>query len=294
MSSEANSGKFASELVSVILPTYNRIAWLPASVASVQAQTGVDWELVLIDDGSTDGTAEWVRSLGEPRVRYIPIEHTGNIAAVFNAGLDAARGKSVAFLASDDLWPADKLRRQFERLKQSPGAEWCYGDYGVIDEQGRAIPRPHGPPWHPRDGWIAEAILRCETVVTLQTLVMKTDRARQLRFDPATHLSEDYDFALRLAVAVPGCALDEALADIRVHPKRTTALTGGFAGHVAKAVVFKKAMQTLPTSELRELARARYREHVRTFVKMGLRQGAIGELLRAWRSVKGPRASFPA
>ena len=281
------SGKTTSELVSVILPTYNRLTWLPASVASVQAQAGVDWELVLIDDGSTDGTAEWVRSLAEPRLRYIPLEHTGNIASVFNAGLDAARGTWVAFQASDDLWPADKLSRQFARLKDRPDAEWCHGDYRIIDDQGQAIPRPHGGPWHPRDGWIAEAILRRETVIALQTLLMKTDRARQLRFDPATHLSEDYDFALRLATLAPGCAIDEPLADIRVHDKRTTALTGGFAGHVAKAIVFRKAMKALPTPALRQLAAARYREHVRTFVRIGIRRAAFSQVLRAWRSVRG-------
>jgi glycosyltransferase involved in cell wall biosynthesis len=273
-------------MVSVILPTYNRLTWLPASVASVQAQTGVDWELVLVDDGSTDGTAEWVRTLAEPRLRYIPIEHIGNIASVFNAGLDAARGEWVAFLASDDLWPKDKLVRQFARLKDRPEAEWCYGDYRIINEQGAPIPRPHGGPWHPRDGWIAEAILRRETVVALQTLLMKTGRARQLRFDPATHLSEDYDFALRLATEAPGCALNEPLADIRVHSNRTTTLTGGFKGHVAKAIVFKKAMKTLPTPELRQLAAARYREHVRAFTRAGIRRGALLQLLSAWRSVR--------
>ena len=287
MSSEAVFGKTASELVSVILPTYNRLTWLPASVASVRAQTGVDWELVLVDDGSTDGTAEWVRSFAEPRLRYIPIEHIGNIASVFNVGLDAAQGDWVAFLASDDLWPKDKLLRQFAQLKDRPEAEWCYGDYRIINQQGAPIPRPHGGPWHPREGWIAEAILRRETVVALQTLLMKTGRARQLRFDPATHLSEDYDFALRLATLARGSALNEPLADIRVHSNRTTTLTGGFKGHVAKAIVFKKAMKALPTSELRQLAAARYREHVRTFMKIGPRRGAIRDLISAWRRLRG-------
>lgn len=276
------------QLVSVILPTYNRLRWLPESVASVQAQTGVNWELVLIDDGSTDGTAQWVRDLAEPRLRYIPIEHIGNIAAVFNAGLDAARGEWVAFQASDDLWPPNRLARQFERLKTCPDAQWCYGDYRIIDEQNHVIPRPHGPPWHPRDGWIAEAILRRETVVAVQTLLMKTALARELRFDPAVHLSEDYDFVLRLVTRVPGCALDENLADVRIHDRRTTRLTGGFAGHVAKAKVFKKAMKMLPTPELRQLARVRYHEHVRAFVRNGLRRAAIPQLLGAWRALYFP------
>jgi glycosyltransferase involved in cell wall biosynthesis len=275
-----------ARLVSVILPTYNRLTWLPASVASVQAQAGVDWELILIDDGSTDGTAQWVQDLAEPRLRYVPIDHVGNIASVFNAGLDAGRGEWVAFLASDDLWPPDKLVRQFERLRSRPGAQWCYADYRIINEQGHVIPRPHGGPWHPRDGWIAEPILRRETVVALQTLLMKTDLARELRFDPATHLSEDYDFVLRLVTRAPGCALDESLADIRIHDRRTTTLTGAFAGHLAKAIVFRKAMKMLPTPELRQLAKARYREHVRSFVRTGLRRAAFPQLLRAWRALR--------
>src|ERR1044071_5647676 len=102
-------------LVSVLLPTFNRLQLLRHTLASVAAQTFRNFELVIADDGSDDSVRAWLRTL--PEVRLIELPHTGVLAKVRNATLTVARGEYVAFLDSDDLWAPDKLERQVAQLQ---------------------------------------------------------------------------------------------------------------------------------------------------------------------------------
>jgi Glycosyl transferase family 2 len=106
--------------VSVILPTYQRRDWVCRAVRSVFAQRYSDWELIVVDDGSTDGTGEALRAFG-PRLRYLWQENRG-VSAARNAGLRLARGEIVAFLDSDDRWLPDHLETVVAVLERRPDA----------------------------------------------------------------------------------------------------------------------------------------------------------------------------
>ena len=125
--------------VSIVLPTYNRAHLLPRALDSIVAQTFGDWEILVVDDGSTDSTDEVVhaysRDLGE-RLRYIRQSHTGCCAAR-NRGIDAARGEFVAFLDSDDEFLPTKLARQIELFRLCPELSLAYSDYSCVDLAGR-------------------------------------------------------------------------------------------------------------------------------------------------------------
>ena len=97
--------------VTVILPCYNGIEFLPEAVAGVLAQDFADWDLLVVDDGSTDASADFVRALADPRIRLIQQEN-GGVAAARNAGIDQASGELVALLDQDDVWYPDKLSSQ--------------------------------------------------------------------------------------------------------------------------------------------------------------------------------------
>ena len=115
--------------VSVILPTHNRAALLRQAVASVQAQTFRDWELIIVDDGSTDDTAAVAEALSaqDARIRVVRQPNRGG-AAARNAGIRQARGTFVAFQDDDDLWHAEKLSRQCAVLSSGhPEYGWLYG-----------------------------------------------------------------------------------------------------------------------------------------------------------------------
>ena len=124
----------ADPAVSVIIPTYNRGYCISESIDSVLAQTFTDYEILVVDDGSTDDTRERLRAY-EDRVRYLWQPH-GNAASARNEGLRHARGRYVAWLDSDDTWLPFKLDLQLRVLEQFPDAQIVASDFSAMDESG--------------------------------------------------------------------------------------------------------------------------------------------------------------
>jgi glycosyltransferase involved in cell wall biosynthesis len=121
--------------VSIILPTYNRAAFLPQAFASIRAQHLSDWELVIVDDGGTDNTAELVadfaRTIEQPVV-FIRQENQGPYGAR-NTGLGKARGRYIAFFDSDDLWLPHHLRDCVDALEKNPDVDWVWGACKMVE-----------------------------------------------------------------------------------------------------------------------------------------------------------------
>lgn len=123
------------DLVSVIMPSYNTARYIAETIRSVLAQTYADWELIVVDDCSTDNTDEVVSAfLGDPRIRYFKNEKNSGAAVSRNRALREARGKWIAFLDSDDIWMPEKLEKQLGFMKTN-GYLFSYTDYIEIDEQ---------------------------------------------------------------------------------------------------------------------------------------------------------------
>jgi glycosyltransferase involved in cell wall biosynthesis len=121
--------------VSIILPTYNRARFLPQAIDSIRSQQFTDWELILVDDGSTDETAElWPTLTAEIQqpVRIIHQENQGAYAAR-NTGLDHATGRYIAFFDSDDLWLPHHLKDCVNALSENPDVDWVYGACRLVD-----------------------------------------------------------------------------------------------------------------------------------------------------------------
>jgi len=106
------------ELVSIIVPTYNRSHLIGEAIQSVIDQSYENWELIIVDDGSTDDTRKRVEEFKDDRIRYYFIEHSGIIGNVRNVGLRYVRGDYIAFLDSDDIWLPNKLDYQLSLLKK--------------------------------------------------------------------------------------------------------------------------------------------------------------------------------
>src|SRR4249920_3578062 len=121
--------------VSIVLPAYNRASFLPAAIASIRDQQFTDWELIVVDDGSTDNTRETVAGAaasGAQQVRYFHQANAGP-AAARNAGIDQARGRYVAFYDSDDLWLPHHLAACVSALESMPDVGWAYGACRMVD-----------------------------------------------------------------------------------------------------------------------------------------------------------------
>src|SRR5437879_5328746 len=142
----------AEPLVSVILPTYNRLRYLGGALESVRTQTYEHWELVVVDDGSTDGSGEYLARLVDRRVRLLSRSHTGSAAVARNSGIAMARGEYLAFLDDDDAWMPQKLERQMAALREDRAVQWNYTGYILVDADGRETRRRAGGPWTPYSG----------------------------------------------------------------------------------------------------------------------------------------------
>lgn len=120
-----------SDMVSIIMPSYNTAKYISESIKSVQAQIHTNWELIIVDDCSTDNTDEIISEfLSDSRIRYIKNEQNSGAAVSRNRALREAKGKWIAFLDSDDLWLPDKLEKQI-RFMQEKGYKFTYTDYRI-------------------------------------------------------------------------------------------------------------------------------------------------------------------
>ena len=125
-------------LVSIIMPTYNCGRFIHESIDSVLAQTYTNWELIIVDDCSTDNTSEVVASFDDPRIHYLQNEQNEGAAITRNRALREAQGRYIAFLDSDDVWMPDKLEQQIAFMQQN-GYAFTYHDYIEIDEHSQPL-----------------------------------------------------------------------------------------------------------------------------------------------------------
>lgn len=128
-----------SELVSIIMPSYNTGKFIAESIKSVLAQTYQDFELIIVDDCSTDDTEEVVKNFDDPRIIFIKNETNSGAAVSRNRALREAKGKWIAFLDSDDLWMPQKLELQLNFMKEN-GYAFTYTDYKIITPSGEELP----------------------------------------------------------------------------------------------------------------------------------------------------------
>jgi len=206
--------------VSVVIPTYNRAANVQNGIKSVLAQTFSDLEVIVVDDGSSDGTDQILRDVFGDQIRYyFQINQGASVAR--NRGVEEARGEWIAFLDSDDLWEEEKLEWQFRAIKKfGPDCGACYTDVrffnhsetrtffqmaeenychegalGINAEVMRLLVRPGG----------------AGMVVCLSSLLARTDFIRRTKFDPKLLYSQDSEFMFRLAMLTDFCYVNHPL-----------------------------------------------------------------------------------
>lgn len=198
--------------VSVVMATHNYARYLPAAVESVLQQTLADWELIVIDDGSTDNTASVIKPyLDDSRIRYVRINQLGQTRAK-NLGARLANADRIAFLDADDVWLPQKLAKQMAVLDQSPSVGVVFTRRCLIDDAGNE--RPASDPQPPRGRVLPEIFLR-NFVCFSSVLVRRELLERVGGFDPEWDLSIDYDLWLRIAPLAEFDYVDEVLVRYR-------------------------------------------------------------------------------
>lgn len=212
-------------LVSVIMPAYNAAPYIRDSVATVLGQDHRHLELIIVDDGSSDGTPELVEGL-DPRITVLRQKNAGP-AAARNLGLQTAKGDFIAFLDADDLWTPRKLSLQLQYLQQHPDVGLVYG--GFIRWHARADGGFDAPPLAlgqtaPDDaieaqesGWIYVPLL-FGGIVHIITAMIRREVIEQVGvFNAQLPTGEDYDFWLRVSRQFKAAKLARTLALYRIH-----------------------------------------------------------------------------
>lgn len=126
--------------VSVVIAAYNLMAYLPETISNVLAQTYTDFELIVVDDGSSDNTSEWVSQLEDPRIQLITQKNMG-LAGASNTGIVNSQGEYIAFMDADDLWEATKLAQQVELLDRHPEVSIAYTWVTYMNDEGESTGR---------------------------------------------------------------------------------------------------------------------------------------------------------
>jgi glycosyltransferase involved in cell wall biosynthesis len=248
-------------LISVVIPTYNRVLLLQKAIASILAQTYNNWELIVVDDGSTDGTSQLIRSMTDARISVLELPHSGHIGCLRNTGVRAGKGEWVAFLDSDDVWMPYKLELQLCALKKS-GTRWCYGNFELMNELGHTIPVKAGT-YCPMSGWIIRELLTTEATVTMCSVMVQRSLFEEVggfSTDSRLLYRGDYELGLRLALKAEVTALPDVLVGVLEHEGRTT--NGLKDGCERTALAYEIFLDTKPGKELKHLAKKRQASHL--------------------------------
>lgn len=190
---------FSVGLISVILPTYNRLEHLPASIESVLGQTYQNIELIIVDDGSSDGTDRYVASLKDNRIRFIALAENGGVSRARNAGIEAARGEYIAFQDSDDQWLPEKLDRQYAHAKENAEAKAFFCSLVRVNPKTAFAEIRPAVSLLGREAEIKELILQ-HSLIWTQTMFFHRDVfARGFRFDDEILRVQDWDLAISVS-----------------------------------------------------------------------------------------------
>lgn len=229
--------------VSVILPVYNGERFVTQAIESVLAQTYKNFELIIVDDGSTDRTVDRIKPyLREPNVRYIKQRNRG-LASARNTGIKSAKGRYLAFLDHDDLYTPDKLEIQVAYLTAHPEFALVHGNLDFIDETGHEYILPV-PYITDASGECFERLFLCNAVSVPAVLVRKEYVDRIGRFDESLRYAEDYDLWLRLAYFHSFGHIERVFASVRKHSANMSRNSIKHNAYVLK--VLKKVFALFP------------------------------------------------
>ena len=203
--------------VSVIIPAYNRAHLVVEALESVFAQTYADFEVIVVDDGSTDDTRNVLKSYLN-RIRYIWQENQG-ISGARNKGILLSQGRYIAFLDSDDRWLPEKLAKQVAYLEKYPkvGLLCCHIWRYEIGQEEKRVLCPKGFPHN-----FEELLMGPNFIPTSTAIVRRRCLETVGVFDVALSLTEDWELWLRIARRFEIGCLDEVLAEYREHPTNST------------------------------------------------------------------------
>ncbi len=231
--------------VSVVIPAYNAMAYLPETLESVFRQTFTDFEVLIINDGSSDHIVQWVAQITDPRVKLISQENQG-LPGARNTGIAYARGEYVAFVDADDLWQPTKIERQVRCLEDKPEVGLVYTWTALIDEQSNPTGRVYA---FDAEGNVWEQLLVGDPISNGSSCMVRRSCFETVGvFDRSLTSAEDYDMWLRIAARYPFAVVREPLTLYRQHFSSVSKNRQRMLQSLR--TVIEKAFQSVPLEKL--------------------------------------------
>ncbi len=266
-------------IVSVVIPTHNRRRLVLRTIRSVLAQEARDFEVLVVDDGSTDGTSDAVSLLNDARIAVLRNDHPVRVAAARNMGANAANGTWIALLDDDDLWSPQKLRQQLAALERT-GRHWVYAGVVEIDENDQLL---GGEPPPSSDELVKGLTDRNLMPAGCSNVVVRGDVFRDVGgFDNGLRHLADWDLWMRLARSGPPACTPYPLVAYRIHTGQATLDPNGMIaeGRILEARHGANVNSIRRWMAWSHLRRGERRQAVRAYVRAAL-AGDVSSLGRA-------------
>src|SRR4030042_6035179 len=210
--------------VSAIILTYNRAQILVEAVDSVLNQTFRDFELIIVDNYSSDDTESVVKSCQDKRIRYFKNQNEGLLGINRNFGIEKAHGEYIAFLDDDDLWLPEILEKQVKLLDSNKELGLVYSDCYIMDDSGALRGKTFFATRKPVKGTAFKELLQTNTIPILTAVIRKETLDKVGGFSHEYIIAQDYDLWLRIVQHYPIDFIDEPLAKYRVHRRAESSI----------------------------------------------------------------------
>ena len=208
--------------VSILLPVYNVSAYLGEAIRSILQQSFTDFELIILNDGSTDETENVVLSFSDKRIRYIINEHNSGLIYTLNKGIDLATAEWIARMDGDDIADHQRIEKQWQYIQANPGIKVLATRVQLINESGE----PNGR-WKEDESEVTpeqiKGFLPKNNCIAHPSIMISTELMKKYRYDKRQLHNEDYDLWLRLSAdGVEIHKIDQPLLYHRIHTSSVT------------------------------------------------------------------------
>ena len=262
------------------MPTYNRSNLVGETIESIQKQTYQYWELLIIDDGSDDNTAEVIKAITDQRIHYYKQPHYG-MERARDLGLSKARGKLIGFMDSDDLWATTKLEKQLKVFHEFPDIAFCLTGGYEFKEQGKPVIFYYKQNTGSKTGNLFMSFFKSELVAATSTLIFRKQCLVTAKMPCDIELAHIH-FILSLAARFKGCILYEPLHYRRMHANNYSTLHQT-KRHYDGVELIKYYKDKLPKKIFAETLIKSHINFGEICLKSKERRKAIQEFFQAWK-----------
>jgi glycosyltransferase involved in cell wall biosynthesis len=270
----------SAPIISIIMPTYNRADFLEDTIRSIQNQTYPAWELIIVDDGSSDNTQEILNQIIDKRIQYYKGSHIG-MEHARNTGLQKAKGEFIGFMDSDDFWATDKLQKQVSYFAQNSEVAFCLTGGYEFERPGYPLVFFYRQKAGTRRGSLFVPFFQSNVVAATSSLLFRRQCLDIVSFREQAELAHIH-FILSLSMHFEGVILYEHLSFRRLHQSNYSTINSR-KRHYDGIKLIKSYKEFVPRAVFIDALLKSHINYGENCLHTHEKLLAIGEFMRAWK-----------